>query len=626
MSQRFRGVILAVLGAALAGSSHGGIVEPPFTYQGELAFDGVRVTALCDVQLSLHALPDGGLPIVPAHLAEDVAVVDGRFAVEVQGWPTTVWSGDRWLEIAVGCPAGGALTTLSPRTRITSAPSAAVALSVPAGSIGAAEVDDQAVQLRVNGTCAAGSSIREIAADGTVTCDATTGSTFTGLTDTPDVYAANGSALVRVNAAENALEFVSASALAVGDASTLDGLDSSAFAAVSHAHDGGDITTGVVPQSRIDAAVARDNEVLGIVLANDGAGSGLDADLVDGTSSASFLRTDASSTVAAGNTLTVNGALTANGNLTVANLIRGADTITDFSGSGLQVNAGSLGLTSTGVAAGTYGNATNVPQLTVDAQGRISGVTNVAVVAANANTLDGLDSAQFLRSDTDTTYSSGTLTVGSGASLAVDDAADFRVVGALANGAGGKIAFGDQILGFDQVVLDHSVTNTLRIEALAELRLEASSAGAQRITLTPGTGGARVEGNLDVTGTLSKGAGSFDIVHPDPARAQDGWRLRHAFVESPTRGDNLYRYRVTVRDGTAEIALPDYFAHLNEDAQVWVSPVGHFGAAYGELNAASTVLAIRANADGDYNVLLVATRKDGVARDFWDEKGVEYQP
>ena len=41
-------------------------------------------------------------------------------------------------------------------------------------------------------------------------------------------------------------------------------------------------------------------------------------------------------------------------------------------------------LTATGVVAATYGNATNVPSITVDAKGRISGVANVPVSVASA--------------------------------------------------------------------------------------------------------------------------------------------------------------------------------------------------------------------------------------------------
>lgn len=48
-----------------------------------------------------------------------------------------------------------------------------------------------------------------------------------------------------------------------------------------------------------------------------------------------------------------------------------------FNGSGNVT--GTATLANSGVTAGTYGNATNIPQLTVDAKGRITGVTNTAV-------------------------------------------------------------------------------------------------------------------------------------------------------------------------------------------------------------------------------------------------------
>jgi hypothetical protein len=85
------------------------------------------------------------------------------------------------------------------------------------------------------------------------------------------------------------------------DAALLDGLDSTAFAAASHVHSGDDITSGTVAAARIDALLARDAEVFGIVTDADGTGSGLDADLLDGSSSASFA---AASHVHSGNDIT----------------------------------------------------------------------------------------------------------------------------------------------------------------------------------------------------------------------------------------------------------------------------------------------------------------------------------
>jgi hypothetical protein len=71
-------------------------------------------------------------------------------------------------------------------------------------------------------------------------------------------------------------------------AGTIFSADFGAVAARVHAHAGADISTGTVAEARIDAALARDSEVLGLVLAADGAGSGLDADRLDGLDSTAF--------------------------------------------------------------------------------------------------------------------------------------------------------------------------------------------------------------------------------------------------------------------------------------------------------------------------------------------------
>jgi hypothetical protein len=73
------------------------------------------------------------------------------------------------------------------------------------------------------------------------------------------------------------------------DADLLDGQDSTAFAGGVHTHSGEDITSGTVAEPRIDALLSRDAEVLPTVLAGDGAGSTLDADLLDGLNSTAFL-------------------------------------------------------------------------------------------------------------------------------------------------------------------------------------------------------------------------------------------------------------------------------------------------------------------------------------------------
>jgi hypothetical protein len=138
------------------------------------------------------------------------------------------------------------------------------------------------------------------------------------------------------------------------------------------------------------------------------------------------------------------------------------------------------------------------------------------------------------------------------------------------------------------------------------------------------TNALTVSGNANVTGALTKGSGTFLIDHPDPNKT--GWKLQHSFVESPTVGDNIYRYEVTINNSlSGSIELPSYWKHLNENPQIWISPVKHFGVAYGELNTEQTIMNVYANNSGKYNVLLIGTRKDPTIKRLMPEFNVEFE-
>ncbi|MBA3355497.1 MAG: hypothetical protein H0U18_06060 [Pyrinomonadaceae bacterium] len=83
-------------------------------------------------------------------------------------------------------------------------------------------------------------------------------------------------------------------------------------------------------------------------------------------------------------------------------------------------------------------------------------------------------------------------------------------------------------------------------------------------------------GNVNISGTLSKGVGSFRIDHPlDP----ENKTLSHSFVESPDMM-NIYNGNVTTDDkGEATVALPDYFAALNKDFRYQLTVIGQFAQA-----------------------------------------------
>jgi hypothetical protein len=124
---------------------------------------------------------------------------------------------------------------------------------------------------------------------------------------------------------------------------------------------------------------------------------------------------------------------------------------------------------------------------------------------------------------------------------------------------------------------------------------------------------------------LSKGSGTFDIAHPDPSMPKNS-RLRHSFVESPTAGDNIYRWQIKVTRENRKffIKLPKYWTHLNTNPMVWVSSADQPAASYGYADIAQEKVFVQADRVGTYNVLLLGTRKDSLATNNWKELGMEY--
>jgi hypothetical protein len=89
-------------------------------------------------------------------------------------------------------------------------------------------------------------------------------------------------------------------------------------------------------------------------------------------------------------------------------------------------------------------------------------------------------------------------------------------------------------------------------------------------------GNVSIIGDLNVTGSVSKGSGSLKIDHPlDPANKY----LYHSFVESPDMM-NIYNGNVvTDEKGEAQVVLPDYFEALNRDFRYQLTVIGQFAQA-----------------------------------------------
>jgi hypothetical protein len=118
--------------------------------------------------------------------------------------------------------------------------------------------------------------------------------------------------------------------------------------------------------------------------------------------------------------------------------------------------------------------------------------------------------------------------------------------------------------------LGSELFNATAIGALAEV--------SESNTMVLGTSSVTVKipGKLMVSGSVSKGSGSFVIDHPlDPLNKY----LYHSFVESPDMM-NIYNGNVrTDARGLAVVRLPDYFQALNRDFRYQLTVLGQFARA-----------------------------------------------
>jgi hypothetical protein len=117
-------------------------------------------------------------------------------------------------------------------------------------------------------------------------------------------------------------------------------------------------------------------------------------------------------------------------------------------------------------------------------------------------------------------------------------------------------------------------------------------------------------GDVGVTGTLSKGGGSFKIDHPlDPENRY----LSHSFVESPDMM-NVYNGNVVLdKNGQAWVELPDYFGALNRDFRYQLTCIGGFAPVYVALEIQDNHFQIAGGEPG----LMVSWQVTGIRQDPW---------
>ena len=117
-------------------------------------------------------------------------------------------------------------------------------------------------------------------------------------------------------------------------------------------------------------------------------------------------------------------------------------------------------------------------------------------------------------------------------------------------------------------------------------------------------------GDVNVTGNLAKGGGSFKIDHPlDPANKY----LYHSFVESPDMM-NIYNGTVALdANGEAVIPMPEWFGVLNRDFRYQLTCIGGFAPVYIAEELANNQFKIGGGRAG----LKVSWQVTGIRQDAW---------
>ncbi len=146
-------------------------------------------------------------------------------------------------------------------------------------------------------------------------------------------------------------------------------------------------------------------------------------------------------------------------------------------------------------------------------------------------------------------------------------------------------------------------------------------------TVTTGTGTVvSVIGNLNVTGSITGASKSFLIPSPVPSR-KDTHCLRHWCLECDQPGGGvMYRRTLWCQKGNNILTMPSWFEYLCQDVICYSSPAGHhFGLSWAAQDEEEpNQIVVGVSKEGDYNVLITASRKDHCATKVCPQE-VEYR-
>ena len=333
-------------------------------------------------------------------------------------------------------------------------------------------------------------------------------------------------------------------------------------------------------------------------------------------------------------------------------------------------STGTIGLANSGVTAGTYGTATSVPSLTIDALGRVTAAANTAIttgVAGTTNYIPVFTSATTIGNSIiyQNPAAGNRISINNGTSnhglIAIKATADTEAL--YINESGAPTIYGTVRLEYTgstdvnrvgilattiRSISDQNGTgiegagNSIGVQGLAEASTASQVEGIEGDSYGSGiysvgvngsssnyiasptnsygvygyaSGGVTnyavySDGNMRVNGSISKASGTFEIDDPlDPANKY----LYHSFVESPDM-KNIYDGNVTTdASGVAVVTLPVYFDTLNMEPRYQLTVIGTFAQAIVSKEESGNTFEIKTSLPN----VKVSWQVTGIRKDAW---------
>ncbi len=612
-----RAIALFILACCLVGSTTA--QTSTFTYQGSLNDGGSPANGAYDLQFKLFDALTGGTQIGSTLTVNDLTVTGGVFST-VLDFSTLAFPGvSRFLEISVRPGASaGAYTTLTPRQQITSTPYAIRSLSTAT-----ADTATVANGLACTG-CVTSSQIgslpagnanyiqntnsQQASANFSISGNGTAGGTLSAnIVNATTQFNIGGTSILSAGGTQNLFAGVGAGQFNTGTNNAFFGFNAGA------ANSSGGNNSFFGRNAGSSNNTGGSNAFFGF------SAGGINTS--GGNNSFFGLNAGSNNTAGSSNTAIGSGANVATGTLNFATAIGAGATVSASNTVVIGRNLDTVQVPGLLAGSGAGLTSLNAGNISAGTLATARGGTGLSATGATGNYLrsDGTNwtssalqagdipngSTNYIQNRTTPQASTnfnisgngrlgGGLTVDSGITGGITGLNGTGVIG---NGFVGVLGQTLATLGYGIQGINMDTSNPAgdRTAVYGQADHPASGIGVlgSGVTGVRGTSSSTngygvfglnsstgyagyFSGRVNITGTLSKGGGSFKIDHPlDPENKY----LYHSFVESPDMM-NIYNGNVTTdANAEAEITMPEWFESLNRDFRYQLTCIGTFAQA-----------------------------------------------